>query len=103
MSWDKRCELQGERGVGGRGVLKGQNIIVCLGRMGGGPGAQPQLADPRGTRGSSRSPYTWWVPLALLSLLWDPSLIRISERNFSLEAGLSCRKQGGKRREKYVW
>lgn len=82
-------------------MLKGQNVIVC--QVEGGPGAQPQLAEPRGTHGSSRTPYTWWVPLALLSLLWDPSLIRISERNFSLVPGLSCRKQGGKRREKYFW
>lgn len=51
----------------------------------------------------SRSPYTWWVLLALGSPLRDPSLIRISERNFSLFSGLVCRKQGGKRREKSAW
>ena len=49
-----------------------------------------------------RTPYTWWVLLTLGSVLWDPSLSRISERYFSLFSGL-CSKQGGKGREKSAW
>lgn len=50
-----------------------------------------------------RTPYTWWVLLALGSVLWEPSPICILEWYFSLFSGLVCGKQGGKKREKSAW
>lgn len=86
----------------GRGAIKGLNNVFCLGREEDGCWVLARRCRGQEPKQQllPRAPYTWWMLLALGSPLWDPSLIRISERCFSLFTGLICSKQGGKRREK---